>query len=174
MNVELERAGGILRHRILGTAVLAIGLLLVVTSTASALSRHTLSSSLAGEGATALSNPTDVAVDQSTGALYVVDNGNHRVVKFDSSGQFILMVGQEVNRTMSEDPDATWAEKLDAPPPRATSANRRSSALEGPRPTSNPASSPTRSMSRSTTPEVCRPATSTSRARMSIRNRRTT
>jgi hypothetical protein len=78
---------------------------------ASALSKHVFSTSFSGEGASALSHPTDVAVDQLTGDVYVVDRGNHRVEKFTPGGEFIFMVGQEVNRTASEDPAASLAEK---------------------------------------------------------------
>ncbi|MDX6609200.1 MAG: hypothetical protein QOF85_1125 [Solirubrobacterales bacterium] len=42
-----------------------------------------------------------VAVDGS-GAIYVVDRGNRRVQKFDSSGDFLLMFGGEVNKTTGE------------------------------------------------------------------------
>jgi hypothetical protein len=39
-----------------------------------------------------------IAVDGS-GNIYVVDRGNHRVQKFNSSGEFVLMFGGEVNKT---------------------------------------------------------------------------
>lgn len=42
-----------------------------------------------------------VAVD-SSGDIYVVDRGNRRVQKFDSSGNFLLMFGGEVNKTTGE------------------------------------------------------------------------
>jgi DNA-binding beta-propeller fold protein YncE len=35
-------------------------------------------------------NPQDVAID-SLGKLYVIDTNNHRIQKFDSNGQFILV-----------------------------------------------------------------------------------
>ena len=40
-----------------------------------------------------------VAVEQSTGDVYVVDRVNQRVDKFNSSGQFLLTFGKEVNKT---------------------------------------------------------------------------
>ena len=50
-----------------------------------------------------LSSPTDTAVDNSTGTsahdFYVTDPGNFRVEKFDSSGNFILMFGKDVDQT---------------------------------------------------------------------------
>ncbi|MGA8744564.1 MAG: hypothetical protein WB507_01715 [Solirubrobacterales bacterium] len=42
-----------------------------------------------GSGAGQLLDPSDVAVDETTGDIYVADTGNHRVVKFNSSGQFL-------------------------------------------------------------------------------------
>jgi DNA-binding beta-propeller fold protein YncE len=42
-------------------------------------------------------NPNAVAVDQSSGAVYVVDGSRRRVTKFSSTGQFLFMVGKEVN-----------------------------------------------------------------------------
>ncbi|HEY7456510.1 MAG TPA: hypothetical protein VH703_04465 [Solirubrobacterales bacterium] len=52
-----------------------------------------------------------VAVDQSSGAVYVPDGSNHRVSKFTSSGQFVFMVGRNVNKTKVADGGATQAEK---------------------------------------------------------------
>jgi hypothetical protein len=42
--------------------------------------------------------PDAVAVDQSTGAVYVVDQTHLRVTKFSPSGEFVFMVGKEVNQ----------------------------------------------------------------------------
>ncbi len=46
-----------------------------------------------------LSGPTDVGIDQTTHDFYVTDPGNHRVEKFDSAGNFILMFGKHVDQT---------------------------------------------------------------------------
>ena len=50
-----------------------------------------------------LTDPTSTAVDNSSGTssgdIYVTDPENHRVEKFDSSGNFILMFGKDVNQT---------------------------------------------------------------------------
>jgi len=75
-----------------------LGLLLTATP-ALALSKHTYSTSFAGSGTAALSDPADVALDQSTGDLYVADPANYRVEKFDSSEHFLLMFGKEVDET---------------------------------------------------------------------------
>jgi hypothetical protein len=56
-----------------------------------------------GSGAGQFTIPKSVAVDNSGGAssgdLYVTDQSNFRVQKFDSEGHFILMFGKEVNAT---------------------------------------------------------------------------
>jgi hypothetical protein len=60
-------------------------------------------STFAGSGTDALSNPTALAVDDSGGAsahdVYVNDPADHRVEKFGPSGEFLLMFGKEVNET---------------------------------------------------------------------------
>ena len=60
-------------------------------------------STFAGSGTNALSNPTALAVDSSGGAsahdVYVNDPAHHRVEKFGPSGEFLLMFGKEVNET---------------------------------------------------------------------------
>jgi hypothetical protein len=74
---------------------------LLTAAPALALETHVFSTSFTGSGTNALSNPTDIAVDNSSGTsqhdIYVTDPANHRVEKFDSSGNFILMFGQGVN-----------------------------------------------------------------------------
>ena len=51
----------------------------------------------AGSGDGQLNHPQDVAVDNATGDIYVADAGNHRVVKFDSSGNFLAAWGWGVS-----------------------------------------------------------------------------
>jgi hypothetical protein len=43
-----------------------------------------------------LSNPQGVAIDQSSGDVYVADTGNHRIEKFDALGNFLLAFGADV------------------------------------------------------------------------------
>lgn len=78
-------------------ASLALG-----ASGALALAKHEFSTSFSGEGAAALSNPTEVAIDVSTGDLYVSDPANFRVEKFSSAGAFILTFGDAVNATKAQ------------------------------------------------------------------------
>lgn len=40
-----------------------------------------------------------IAVDANTGNVYVADTADSRIVKYDQSGNFILMFGQDVNET---------------------------------------------------------------------------
>ena len=61
---------------------------------------------LAGSGAGQLYEPQGIAVEP-TGAIYVLENGrneglnidNYRVQKFNAAGEFILMIGGEVDKT---------------------------------------------------------------------------
>ena len=46
----------------------------------------------AGSGAGQFYNPQGVAVD-GNGSLYVADNNNHRIQKFDSNGNFLFQIG---------------------------------------------------------------------------------
>lgn len=53
-----------------------------------------------------LRNANGIAVEQASHDVYVVDSNNHRVDKFDASGQFLLAFGREVNRAKTEAVDA--------------------------------------------------------------------
>ena len=64
---------------------------------------HIFSIDIAGSGPTALSGPTEVAVDQTSHDIYVNDPGHYRVEKFSPSGNFILMFGREVDQTTGGD-----------------------------------------------------------------------
>ena len=54
---------------------------------------------------------SDVAVDQSTGDVYVLDRGYRRVDEFTENGEFILMIGGDVNKTNVAKAGAREAEK---------------------------------------------------------------
>ena len=68
---------------------------------ATAKTAYVFGTSFAGSGTNALSSPTGIAVDNSDGAsvgdVYVSDTAKHRVEKFDSAGNFLLMFGKGVN-----------------------------------------------------------------------------
>ncbi len=88
----------------------SVGALAFATAPAFAYFIHTSSPTyFAGTGTDALSNPTGVAVDSSSGPsdgdVYVTDPANHRVEKFGPAGEFILMFGKEVNETPSKPPE---------------------------------------------------------------------
>ena len=84
--------------------VAAAGAALLLVAPASADVSHVYSASYGAAGSTPanpypLSGPTDVDVDQTSHDFYVTDPGNHRVEKFDSNGNFLLMFGKGVNQT---------------------------------------------------------------------------
>src|SRR5665213_1309636 len=56
-----------------------------------------------GTGAGEFKGPTGVAVEQSTGDVYVVDGKNLRVQKFGPAGEFILAFGKGVDETTGAD-----------------------------------------------------------------------
>ncbi len=93
---------GLVRH-ISICALLALSALALSATPASALSKHVFATSFAGSGTNALANPSDVDIDQSTGDVYVTDPANHRIEKFDSAGNFILMFGKGVDATTGGD-----------------------------------------------------------------------
>lgn len=91
------------RRGAVGCLAVAAGVLLLGAPSAFAVSKTILTGSIAGSGTNALSNPTGVAVDNSTSSsahdLYVTDPADARVEKFTASGEFVLMFGKEVNET---------------------------------------------------------------------------
>ena len=68
---------------------------------------HRFETTIAGSATNALTDPTDVAVDNSSGPsagdIYVTDPAAHRVEKFSPAGVFLLMFGDEVNATTHGD-----------------------------------------------------------------------
>src|SRR5262249_49124596 len=49
-----------------------------------------------------IAEPTDVAVDQESGDVYVTDPPHHRIEKLDAEGNFLFMFGKGVNKTAAE------------------------------------------------------------------------
>jgi hypothetical protein len=78
-----------------------LGTLAFASAPASAENVHVLTQTITPLGGTALSNPRSIAIDNSSGPssgdIYVADTSNHRIVKLDPSGSFLLMWGLEVN-----------------------------------------------------------------------------
>jgi DNA-binding beta-propeller fold protein YncE len=93
---------GVLLATLVGAAIA----LLAVSAPAFALSErgHVFSFSFgsAGGGSGQFSRPAGVAVNESTGDVYVVDRGNSRVERFDSSGKFISAWGYDVGKATKE------------------------------------------------------------------------
>lgn len=75
---------------VMSTALCVLAGGLVLVSPATARTAHTFYSSFTGSGASALSEPVDVAVNDLTGDVYVLDRGNNRVEEFDSTGSTML------------------------------------------------------------------------------------
>jgi phosphodiesterase/alkaline phosphatase D-like protein len=85
----------------LACALIAAASLLVIAAPAQAASvpPHTLAGSFAGSGGHAFTDPSGLVVDQATHTVYAADRPRDRVLKFDLSGNFILMFGGGVNQT---------------------------------------------------------------------------
>ena len=94
--------------RLLGPLAVAALALAVVAAPSQALSQrgYVLDKSLTigapGSGAGQLKAPAGVAVNQSTGDIYVVDSGNNRVDEFEASGTFIRAWGWGVKTGAKE------------------------------------------------------------------------
>jgi NHL repeat len=84
---------------VIAAIAIAAGALAFNAAPAAALSKNVFSTSFAGSGASALSNPFDVEVDLQSHDVYVTDPANHRVEKFTAAGDFILAFGREVDKT---------------------------------------------------------------------------
>jgi DNA-binding beta-propeller fold protein YncE len=96
-------------HKVAAACALTVGVgMLIAAVPASAAVTHVYTASYAAATSTPanpypVSGPTEVAVDQASHDLYVTDPGNHRVEKFDSAGNFILMFGKGVDQTKGGD-----------------------------------------------------------------------
>lgn len=102
------------RMLILLLAAVFVGTLAVPVASASASASHTFAGTFGSETSTPadpypIVHPTDVEVDQTTHDIYVTDPSNHRIEKFDSSGNFILMFGKRVDKTKVEKREAEEA-----------------------------------------------------------------
>ena len=105
----MRAATAVSRHRVSLEGARLICVLIVACGLVLALGCGTVladtglgfSSEFGGEGSGSgqLKSPTGVAVDQSSGDVYVVDSANARVEKFGPAGEFLLMFGKEVDET---------------------------------------------------------------------------
>jgi DNA-binding beta-propeller fold protein YncE len=102
-------------RRALGIAapLLALAVVLLWAAPASALSQrgHVFSTSFGKKGPAAgqVSSPSGVAVNESTGDVYVVDSANNRVDRFSSTGTFISAWGWGVSDGKAEFETCTTA-----------------------------------------------------------------
>ncbi len=97
---------------LLALCACALTALLAMSAPAFALSErgHVFTSSFgsAGEGSGQFARPAGVAVNESTGDVYVVDRANSRVERFDSSGNFISAWGYDVGQATKEKKGAAF------------------------------------------------------------------
>ena len=93
----------IVRLVLLCLALALAGCMAFAVASASAQLNELTAFGSPGSGAGQFSSPQGVAIDQSTGDVYVVDAGSFRVEKFDSSGNFVLAFGQGVDETTGGD-----------------------------------------------------------------------
>lgn len=88
-------------------ALLALVLIASLASSASAKQARLFAGSF-GAATSIPANPYPlssiefVAVDETSHDVYVTDSFNHRIEKFDSTGNLILMLGKDVNKTKVE------------------------------------------------------------------------
>ncbi len=96
-------------RKVSAACALTVGVgILIAAVPASAAVSHVYTGSYAAAGSTPanpypVSGPTDVEVDQASNDFYVTDPADHRVEKFDSAGNFILMFGKGVDQTTGDD-----------------------------------------------------------------------
>jgi hypothetical protein len=74
-------------------------------------SGDTCQAGVGGSGAGAFLSPAGIAVDPSTGNVYVQDQPNWRVDEYTAAGQLIAVLGREVNETNDNQPAASETEK---------------------------------------------------------------
>ncbi len=90
------------RLPLLAVLVVVLMLALGVTSAQAVPLSQVATFGSPGSGAGQLSEPHGVAVNKTTGDVYVADTANHRVDEFDAHGNFILTFGQGVDQTTGE------------------------------------------------------------------------
>ena len=92
------RLHGAVARRPVAALALLVALAFLTVGAAPAQAGKTLDSILGstGTGAGQFGNLGGVEVRQSTGQIYVVDRGNHRVQRFAADGTFELMWGRDV------------------------------------------------------------------------------
>ena len=91
--------------RLLGVVAVMVGACLALGVAPAFATDHQFSTTFGsgGSGAGQVSNPQSVAVNDSTGDVYVADTGNARVDEFDASGNFIAAWGDAVDQTTGGD-----------------------------------------------------------------------
>ncbi|MGA9286049.1 MAG: hypothetical protein WBV85_11485 [Solirubrobacteraceae bacterium] len=98
----------VLRVRLLFVVGIGSLLLLLIVPCGALAGQRRLYAGTFGDATSTRPNPypleenTSVAADESSGDVYVVDDGHRRVEKFTATGEFLLMFGEGVNKTAIE------------------------------------------------------------------------
>jgi DNA-binding beta-propeller fold protein YncE len=85
--------GGSFGRTLVVALVAVVGALGLSCAPAAAVEAHNFAASFGGSGASALSHPEGVAINQLTGDVYVVDGAHDRVEIFNSSGVYVSTFG---------------------------------------------------------------------------------
>ena len=78
---------------VLLNVVFMLGASSALAATPSAQAAETIAGPVPGEGAGQVDDPEGVAVDESSGAVYVADRNNWRIDEFDEQGHFLSAFG---------------------------------------------------------------------------------
>jgi NHL repeat len=74
-------------------------------------SKVTCKAGIPGTTADAFAEPQGIAIDPTTGNIYVEDYGSERIDEYTPNGSFVLTIGKEVNETEDDRPGATETQK---------------------------------------------------------------
>jgi hypothetical protein len=106
------------RTSLLALSVACAALLLAAAAAQGAITYQSSFGS-AGSGAGQLSDPASVSINNSTGDVYVADNGNNRIQQFTEDGEFVRAWGYDV--VASGGNDKPLVDEVEAVKIRATS-----------------------------------------------------
>src|SRR6185503_3906962 len=85
-----------MKRRSLLALLVACAALLLAAAAAHGEITYQSSFGSAGSGAGQLSDPASVSINNSTGDVYVADNGNNRIEQFTDDGEFVRAWGYDV------------------------------------------------------------------------------
>lgn len=106
---------------------------LALSPTSSAVASEPITFAQTGEGAGQINNPRGMAVDQSSGNVYIADENNQRIDEFDASGGFLMAFGFGVRTGAEALETCTAATGCIEGRNAANTRNYNAGALGGPR-----------------------------------------